>query len=67
LQKPLQKLTEDDIAQLTREDCRRYLKEKGMRRPSWNKSQAIQQVIMLKSLLETAPDSATVSGKRLQI
>ncbi|CAI9785688.1 unnamed protein product [Fraxinus pennsylvanica] len=53
LDKPLQQLTEDDISQITREDCRRYLKEKGMRRPSWNKSQAIQQVIMLKRLLET--------------
>ncbi|KAF9686925.1 hypothetical protein SADUNF_Sadunf02G0040900 [Salix dunnii] len=53
LDKPLHQLTEDDISQLTREDCRRYLKEKGMRRPSWNKSQAIQQVISLKTLLET--------------
>lgn len=52
LEKPLHELTEDDISQLTREDCRRYLKDKGMRRPSWNKSQAIQQVISLKSLLE---------------
>ncbi|CAO2833726.1 unnamed protein product [Amaranthus hypochondriacus] len=55
LQKPLHLLTEDDISQLTREDCRRYLKDKGMRRPSWNKSQAIQQVISLKSLLEPSP------------
>lgn len=31
LDKPLHLLTEDDIAQVTREDCRRYLKEKGMR------------------------------------
>lgn len=29
LEKPLHQLTEDDIAQVTREDCRRYLKEKG--------------------------------------
>lgn len=29
LDKPLQQLTEDDISQLTREDCRRYLKLKG--------------------------------------
>ncbi|KVI12400.1 Tify, partial [Cynara cardunculus var. scolymus] len=57
LDKPLHQLTEDDISQLTREDCRRYLKQKGMRRPSWNKSQAIQQVIMLKALLEPKPDS----------
>ncbi|KAJ6730817.1 PROTEIN TIFY 4A-RELATED-RELATED [Salix viminalis] len=57
LDKPLHQLTEDDISQLTREDCRRYLKEKGMRRPSWNKSQAIQQVISLKTLLETTPES----------
>lgn len=27
----------------------------GMRRPSWNKSQAIQQVISLKALLEGRP------------
>ncbi|CAH1424289.1 unnamed protein product [Lactuca virosa] len=57
LDKPLHQLTEDDISQLTREDCRRYLKQKGMRRPSWNKSQAIQQVVMLKALLEPTPDS----------
>ncbi|KAH9624111.1 hypothetical protein KSS87_020576 [Heliosperma pusillum] len=55
LYKPLHDLTEDDISQLTREDCRRFLKEKGMRRPSWNKSQAIQQVISLKSLLDPSP------------
>ncbi|XP_057800988.1 protein TIFY 4B-like isoform X2 [Salvia miltiorrhiza] len=68
LDKPLHQLTEDDIAQVTREDCRRYLKEKGMRRPSWNKSQAIQQVIMLKTLLETTPDSdAAGARKRLRI
>nr|AKN91656.1 BIG SEEDS 2 [Linum usitatissimum] len=57
LDKPLHQLTEDDISQLTREDCRRFLKEKGMRRPSWNKSQAIQQVISLKTLLEPPPES----------
>ncbi|XP_058105372.1 protein TIFY 4B-like isoform X2 [Magnolia sinica] len=57
LDKPLGELTEEDISQLTREDCRRYLKEKGMRRPSWNKSQAIQQVISLKTLLETRTES----------
>ncbi|XP_073100430.1 protein TIFY 4B-like isoform X2 [Elaeis guineensis] len=56
LDKPLSELTEEDIAQLTREDCRRFLKEKGMRRPSWNKSQAIQQVISLKALLEGRPE-----------
>ncbi|XP_073156972.1 protein TIFY 4B-like isoform X2 [Henckelia pumila] len=67
LDKPLQKLTEDDIAQLTREDCRRYLKEKGMRRPSWNKSQAIQQVIMLKALLETTADADPNYRKKLRI
>ncbi|XP_059300880.1 protein TIFY 4B-like isoform X1 [Lycium ferocissimum] len=55
LDKPLYQLTEDDISQLTREDCRSYLKQKGMRRPSWNKSQAIQQVISLKALFETTP------------
>ncbi|KAF6173380.1 hypothetical protein GIB67_027075 [Kingdonia uniflora] len=57
LDKPLGKLTEDDISQLTREDCRRYLKDKGMRRPSWNKAQAIEQVISLKTLLEGRTDS----------
>ncbi|KAL3647834.1 Protein TIFY 4B-like isoform X1 [Castilleja foliolosa] len=59
LEKPLHQLTEDDISQLTREDCRRYLKEKGMRRPSWNKSQAIQQVIMLKKLLEVDSEAGS--------
>jgi hypothetical protein len=29
LDKPLNQLTEDDISQLTREDCRRFLKDKG--------------------------------------
>lgn len=29
LDKPLYQLTDDDISQLTREDCRRYLKQKG--------------------------------------
>lgn len=29
LEKPLNQLTEDDISQLTREDCRKFLKEKG--------------------------------------
>ncbi|XP_078430937.1 protein TIFY 4B-like [Wolffia australiana] len=60
LEKPLGELTEEDIAQVTREDCRRFLKEKGMRRPSWNKSQAVQQVISLKALLEVrdADDAA---------
>ncbi|OIT36595.1 PREDICTED: protein TIFY 4B-like [Nicotiana attenuata] len=67
LDKPLQQLTEDDISQLTREDCRRYLKLKGMRRPSWNKSQAIQQVISLKALLETTPDSDAGTRKKLYI
>ncbi|KAL3633860.1 TIFY [Castilleja foliolosa] len=41
-------------------------KEKGMRRPSWNKSQAIQQVIMLETLLETTPDSESGSQKRIR-
>ncbi|XP_065861095.1 protein TIFY 4B-like isoform X2 [Euphorbia lathyris] len=68
LNKPLHQLTEDDISQLTREDCRRYLKDKGMRRPSWNKSQAIQQVISLKTLLETTPGSdGNDAKKRLYI
>lgn len=68
LDKPLHQLTEEDISQLTREDCRRYLKAKGMRRPSWNKSQAIQQVISLKTLLEATPDSdAAAARKKLHI
>ncbi|CAA7394768.1 unnamed protein product [Spirodela intermedia] len=65
LEKPLSELTEEDIAQVTREDCRRFLKEKGMRRPSWNKSQAVQQVISLKALLEPyhdADDDAPSAG-----
>ncbi|XP_022868912.1 protein TIFY 4B-like isoform X1 [Olea europaea var. sylvestris] len=64
LDKPLQQLTEDDISLITREDCRRYLKEKGMRRPSWNKSQAIQQVIMLKRLLETTTSDAEAEPRK---
>ncbi|KAK8635858.1 hypothetical protein V6N13_004572 [Hibiscus sabdariffa] len=64
LYKPISQLTEDDISQVTREDCRRYLKEKGMRRPSWNKSQAIQQVISLKNLLETTSDSDAVEASK---
>ncbi|XAR58576.1 hypothetical protein NMG60_11014028 [Bertholletia excelsa] len=68
LDKPLHLLTEEDISQLTREDCRRFLKEKGMRRPSWNKSQAIQQVISLKKLLEApSPDSDAGARRRLYI
>lgn len=62
LDKPLSELTEEDISQLTREDCRKYLKDKGMRRPSWNKSQAIQQVISLKTLLESRPDSGDAAA-----
>ena len=31
--------------------------ETGMRRPSWNKSQAVQQVISLKALLEVCHDA----------
>ncbi|XP_015573495.2 protein TIFY 4B isoform X5 [Ricinus communis] len=65
LDKPLTQLTEEDISQLTREDCRKYLKEKGMRRPSWNKSQAIQQVISLKALLETSEDSGAGALRRI--
>ncbi|CAH8320310.1 unnamed protein product [Eruca vesicaria subsp. sativa] len=57
LAKPLKLLTEDDISQLTREDCRKFLKDKGMRRPSWNKAQAIQQVLSLKALFEPGDDS----------
>ncbi|XP_076908759.1 protein TIFY 4B-like isoform X1 [Bidens hawaiensis] len=66
IDKPLHQLTEDDISQLTREDCRRFLKQKGMRRPSWNKSQAIQQVIMLKALLEPPPESED-GGRKVYI
>ncbi|XP_044499697.1 protein TIFY 4A-like isoform X2 [Mangifera indica] len=62
LDKPYSQLTEEDISQVTREDCRKFLKEKGMRRPSWNKSQAIQQVISLKALLENGEDSGVGSG-----
>lgn len=97
LDKPLAQLTEDDISQLTREDCRKFLKDKGklcfpfslslpprslllsflylngrltrggsgMRRPSWNKSQAIQQVISLKALLEGGDDDD--SGTRANL
>ncbi|TQD99115.1 hypothetical protein C1H46_015234 [Malus baccata] len=67
LEKPLNQLTEDDISQLTREDCRKYLKEKGMRRPSWNKSQAIQQVISLKALLEPNDDSGAGALRKIVV
>ncbi|XP_011649171.1 protein TIFY 4B isoform X3 [Cucumis sativus] len=67
LDKPLNQLTEDDISQLTREDCRKYLKEKGMRRPSWNKSQAIQQVISLKALLEPCDDSGAGALRKVVV
>ncbi|KAJ8527239.1 hypothetical protein K7X08_029716 [Anisodus acutangulus] len=67
LDKPLYQLTEDDISQLTREDCRRFLKQKGMRRPSWNKLQAVQQVISLKALFETTPDTDAGTRKKLHI
>lgn len=62
LEKPLEDLSHEDIMQLTREDCRRYLKEKGMRRPSWNKSQAIQQVLSLKKLFESGPNDEKISA-----
>ncbi|XP_039042810.1 protein TIFY 4B-like [Hibiscus syriacus] len=65
LDKPLIQLTEEDISQLTREDCRKFLKEKGMRRPSWNKSQAIQQVISLKALLESNEDSTACALRKI--
>lgn len=63
LEKPLSQLTEEDIGQITREECRRFLKDRGMRRPSWNKSQAIQQVISLKALIEdnSDPDDLTTA------
>lgn len=68
LDKPMWQLTEEDISQLTREDCRRFLRDKGMRRPSWNKSQAIEQVISLKTLLEPGkPDSDTNVAPRLRL
>ncbi|GMI69983.1 PEAPOD 2 [Hibiscus trionum] len=67
LHKPLSQLTEEDISQLTREDCRKYLREKGMRRPSWNKSQAIQQVISLKALLESNEDSGACALRKILV
>ncbi|XVE81672.1 hypothetical protein DITRI_Ditri15bG0084000 [Diplodiscus trichospermus] len=67
LDKPLGQLTEEDISQLTREDCRKFLKEKGMRRPSWNKSQAIQQVISLKALLESNDDSGDAAPCKIHV
>lgn len=36
----------------------------GMRRPSWNKSQAIQQVISLKALLEPSDDDSGAGALR---
>ncbi|KAL5712447.1 Protein TIFY 4B-like isoform X1 [Ranunculus cassubicifolius] len=66
LYKPISQLTEEDIAQLTREDCRKFLRDKGMRRPSWNKSQAIEQVISLKTLLEPRTESEN-QAERIQV
>ena len=34
---------------------------RGMPRPSWNKSQAIQQVLSLKKLLESGPNNEKIS------
>ncbi|KAL1199970.1 Protein TIFY 4A [Cardamine amara subsp. amara] len=67
LEKPLMLLTEEDISKLTREDCRKFLKEKGMRKPSWNKSQAIQQVLSLKALFEPGEDSGAGILRRILI
>lgn len=39
----------------------------GMRRPSWNKSQAIQQVISLKALLETTDDSGAGALRKILV
>lgn len=39
----------------------------GMRRPSWNKSQAIQQVISLKSLLETTDGSGAGVLRKISV
>ena len=36
----------------------------GMRRPSWNKSQAIQQVISLKALMEPSDDDSGAGALR---
>ncbi|XP_020875726.1 protein TIFY 4A isoform X2 [Arabidopsis lyrata subsp. lyrata] len=67
LAKPLKLLTEEDISQLTREDCRKFLKDKGMRRPSWNKSQAIQQVLSLKALFEPGDDSGAGILRKIHV
>lgn len=39
----------------------------GMRRPSWNKSQAIQQVISLKALLESGDDSGAGALRKVLV
>uniref|UniRef100_A0A2P2IRP2 Uncharacterized protein n=1 Tax=Rhizophora mucronata TaxID=61149 RepID=A0A2P2IRP2_RHIMU len=38
-----------------------------MRRPSWNKSQAIQQVISLKALLEPSEDSGAGALRKILV
>ncbi|GBG77822.1 hypothetical protein CBR_g25753 [Chara braunii] len=58
--RPLEELTDADIKELTREECRRYLKEKGMRKPSWNKAQAMQQLLSLKGLLPIASSGGSI-------
>lgn len=45
LGKPLEELTDSDIMELSREDCRQYLQERGMQKLSWNNQQSIQQVL----------------------
>lgn len=39
----------------------------GMRRPSWNKSQAIQQVLSLKALLEPSDDSGAGALRKIVV
>ncbi|GBG65039.1 hypothetical protein CBR_g49108 [Chara braunii] len=65
-EKPLEELTDVDIQQLTREECRKYLKQKGMRKPSWNKAHVTQQLLSLKTILPLTTDSKQEKEKDLE-
>lgn len=45
LGKPLEELMDSDIMELSREDCRQYLQERGLQKLSWNNQHSIQQVL----------------------
>lgn len=63
LGKPLEELMDSDIMELSREDCRQYLQERGMQKLSWNNQQSIQQFLSHRHHTDSqGKDEAT--GKR---